>query len=464
MDSADLSEKGGLCVGKKYLKVLLSLLFITLLGMYSTCYAIVTGEMTTNQAKYIFDFILSNTIQTENNLTIPSYYTANSTASTNPAPSSSWSAYTKTSMYNRFYSESYYENFKIKFNEVDLSVNNKLGVEHYMFIPYTGSNGTILNIVCIPVNNTIGNDLPFPCFQVTWRGSGNWKSILVTTYNENYENYSPFVIKIDNVGTATYWTVNSPIYFTFKTNDNTVFYSVNDTLKQTPYNILSLNNLYFYGASDLNSNNVSTSDLTVPYILKTFYNPPEEELPNPEIPSGDTNSGTIINPSGEVTGYIDLSGIENGISNINNSINQQGQNIVNAISGETQAINNLTENISQEYSGELGLSYSDIENSLNLEHKDDPYQDFWNTLLLNFEDCLTSSGEIVYEFNIRNSAYILSSNKFITPNNVLKSFLSLFINAWMLLMFVNFIKRVVRKTNEADTSVVDDVSADVKFF
>ena len=104
----------------------------------------------------------------------------------------------------------------------------------------------------------------------------------------------------------------------------------------------------FYGIQTLYYNDL-------PYIIK--YSVSEylvEPDPEPDN-SGDIGTGTtgnIYDNSGDKTGSIDLTNIENGIGNINSSINEQGQaiienqnenteTIVNTISGEVNKITNI---------------------------------------------------------------------------------------------------------------------------
>lgn len=88
---------------------------------------------------------------------------------------------------------------------------------------------------------------------------------------------------------------------------------------------------------------------------------------NPDNPNNpDTNtSGTITNPSGEITGQIDLSNIENGIDNINNNLENINQNM--PTSGDiAQATINANTNYwgnNNSLSGEQ--QEQEIENNLN---------------------------------------------------------------------------------------------------
>lgn len=99
-----------------------------------------------------------------------------------------------------------------------------------------------------------------------------------------------------------------------------------------------------------------------PYILK--YNI-ADYIVEPDEPSesGDSGTGTtgnIYNNSGDKTGTIDLSNIENGIGNINSSINEQGQAIV-----ENQ--NQNTETIVNTISGEVNKITNTLTDEPNLE-------------------------------------------------------------------------------------------------
>ena len=88
------------------------------------------------------------------------------------------------------------------------------------------------------------------------------------------------------------------------------------------------------------------------FFLENYYdiNPVE---PEPEEPSGDVGAGTgtITNPSGEITGQIDLSGIENGIKNIKDTISGEGEVIRDTISGESEKIVNAINGANESYWG-----------------------------------------------------------------------------------------------------------------
>lgn len=118
-----------------------------------------------------------------------------------------------------------------------------------------------------------------------------------------------------------------------------------------------------------------------------------------------SNTGDITNSSGETTGNIDLSGITSGIENVNNSINQQGENITNAIiraeSGEKERQSfwenvyntmfipsgDFIENKLQELKEELNIS-GEISGELlilnEIKNKSGDFIISWNTMSTHF--------------------------------------------------------------------------------
>ena len=84
-----------------------------------------------------------------------------------------------------------------------------------------------------------------------------------------------------------------------------------------------------YANNDMNTNPTSTSGKKAVMFTNKVGN---FTFPAPDLPSGDTSgetggestTGQITNPSGEVTGQIDLTNIENSLTNIENKIPSSG--------------------------------------------------------------------------------------------------------------------------------------------
>lgn len=329
------------------LKVLLSLLFIMLLGTCSTCYAIETGEMNTTQGEYIFDYFFNRDMGTYTNFSFQARGT--------PTNRYWYTTQTRSAMKNAFFKQENIDYFVEQFNIMDKQTND-IGVEHYVFVPISQSL-TTCSIVCIPINNSIGNSVPhlkigpYSRYYDSYKGGAYFTEVVFqTTENTNFDTFYITVSATDNstVSNANLGKQNT-LYFIFNSSSGTeIFKSWNQstTTYEAIRNICSINNAYFFGNSNINTESTNLNNYTQAYILKSFYEPPQP-TPTPTLPP----SGTITNPSGEVTGNIDLSGIENGIKDIKDTISGEGQAIRDTISGESEKIINSIENANQNYWG-----------------------------------------------------------------------------------------------------------------
>lgn len=358
------------------LKVLLLLLFITLSGMYSTSYAVVSGQMNSNRAKYIFDYIYKETISDYPTMSMNwGVYTSNPSEN-----ASSWSYTTKQSMAvnNGNYNETNINQFTQVFNQADNSINGGLGVEHYIFIPCYSNDGTTY-IYCFPNNNGIGNELPHIRLFFTYYSSNAFT--LKVDYDSSLGNYGAFLIMVKYSGVTASSTKysNAPYYFLNRKSTNiNVFEKWNNssTTYYTKFNIVSLRNQSFYSNSNnLNIASFDSLNTFSPYILKTFY---EEEEPEPTVMPTVVPTTPIPTPSGG--GGIDYT---NQLNNINNSINTQGQNIQNAINNQGQAIANAIDNANENYWGS--------EEELTGEEQEEQIEENINDLMENISGELTNS-------------------------------------------------------------------------
>lgn len=114
--------------------------------------------------------------------------------------------------------------------------------------------------------------------------------------------------------------------------------------------------------------------------------------------SGDSSStGTITNPSGDITGQIDLSGIEQGIGDINNNLNNienkipSSGDMQNIISGEVSKITNTLTDSADNTIDNTNITSGDIVNSLGFSLMENPYQNFWYAMTQGLSSCLTDS-------------------------------------------------------------------------
>ena len=183
---------------------------------------------------------------------------------------------------------------------------------------------SVLFFIC---NNTFGHDgLDFLYIKKSY-GTG---------YTYYYKNSS------DNVFVPCFWIKNDGTFafdnsFSGSTIDN---YGGNDRLTINSNKSYIVNNFILTTvktASFYYYDNNKYIPVLNNYNGFDYYDMYPKE---PDIDSGDT--GGTTSPSGEGgggnTGTIDLSKIENGIDNINNSINNQGQNIINNQNQNTDKI------------------------------------------------------------------------------------------------------------------------------
>lgn len=132
-------------------------------------------------------------------------------------------------------------------------------------------------------------------------------------------------------------------------------------------------NVYCAGLPNIYIN--QNNNITPAFLMNTNGNytiPVEPD--DPEQPSGDSpsidNTGNITNNSGDITGSIDLSGIQQGIGNIQNQISGDTQKVIENQNQNTEkivgAINNANENYwgsDDDLNGEQ--QEEEIENNLN---------------------------------------------------------------------------------------------------
>lgn len=99
---------------------------------------------------------------------------------------------------------------------------------------------------------------------------------------------------------------------------------------------------------------LNSSTNIVPVILQDLNGNYKIPTPDPEEPSGDYTpggTGTITNNSGDTTGKIDLSGIQNQLGTINNNINDGVDNIIGNQNQNTEAIVGAINNSNENYWG-----------------------------------------------------------------------------------------------------------------
>lgn len=208
--------------------------------------------------------------------------------------------------------------------------------------------------------------------------------------------------------------------------------------------------------------NNTSSDNIIAVILKDANG--NYQIPSPEpTPSGDSGdyipSGTITNPSGEVTGNIDLTGIENGLTNIQNQISGDSQKIINTISGETQkVINTLTD--LPDLSGETITSNQITDNIdfglINNNSTLNGYSNFWFDLTNGLRSALTGNVRSI-NIDFRDETYTISLDDFaIQLPQQLKFILNMTSTIYFIFIIIKWWKIIIDKITSGD---IDEVLA-----
>lgn len=241
--------------------------------------------------------------------------------------------------------------------------NNSFGDNSLSFLHIKGLTNSIYSLY----KNTSSNAF-IPCFWIFTDGTFAFDNDFESSAYYNSNGNDTLSINFDNS-----YIVNNYILTTAKTCAFYYYY----------------NNQYYPVLNNYSG-----------FTYNDMYNP----TPEPDEPSGDITSGTgtITNNSGDTTGKINLSGIEQGIGNIQNQIsgdsqkiinnqNENTQTIVNTISGEFGKITNtLTDNADDTIDNTV-ITSGDIESSLGFEIAENPYENFWTTLTNNLKNALLGS-------------------------------------------------------------------------
>lgn len=398
---------------KKYLGtkmgVLLLFLLLNLFVFCTTSFANDTEEMTFEDADYLFNYAMTTTITTSENLAtcynfspkcVETTYTESGTQTTS-----------KSQVNSVFNNDTAKNNFVTAFNQANAGFNLKLSIKNYMFIFYTNNSYTAswntssyLYVLCIPVNNTSSDTLPYPVIYynrypessygigqmtldfVTQNSDEDLTMRVLTSDERNNLSQKPFIITIKRDLTCTYalnnWNARKMRVITNKSYRAILYnYGSSGTLKYSPLNIIfpinqASNVLYTTTNTDILSNTTSFNSSTFsPFLIKSWGRTIQtQEVPDDEDNTGDTgesgttggsgNTGNITNPSGESTGKVDLSGIENGIGNINQNLDKTNEKL-DGISGEIGNLNNSVNDLNNFLSGEIKTETGEIERSIN---------------------------------------------------------------------------------------------------
>lgn len=230
-------------------------------------------------------------------------------------------------------------------NNNDLDISQKT----WFFSVHTSIN--TIKIYYFNFNNTMSNDLPYLALNFS---NFNWQfkkiNICALDDNKNSVSHTGRVIVI-NGNNFSYENA------TLGSAGFTLFFDYNDTRWQNESNVLNpiagLTNFCKLPLSVVYSNYDGSSYYSTlqSFFYKTLY-----EFPTSDQSSGDSSgdfsgTGTITNTSGDITGAIDLTGIENSLDNLNNTSNDIKNNtdtiIENQQNNTTAIINNQNSNTTQ---------------------------------------------------------------------------------------------------------------------
>lgn len=187
--------------------------------------------------------------------------------------------------------------------------------------------------------------------------------------------------------------------------------------------------------------------------------------PEPEQPSGDTSgdisgSGTITNPSGEITGNIDLSGIESSLNNIENKIPTSGE-IANVISGE---VGKITDTLtSQPDISDTVITSEDIESALNFEFESDPYANFWLELTNGLKNALLGTKRTI-DITFQSRTWTIDLDDFAVLPAWLKIILTPFSTVFFVWVLVRWWKVILDKITSGNVDSVLKENSEERYF
>lgn len=355
---------GGLTL---FFGVLFSLLFVF---SSTSCFARTT--LTDDEANYIYDYIFKNT------------YNSNYLNFT----SSDLYSYVKNTIFQEGAS-----GFKTWFNNnntLDIDTNSTI----FWFRVYSNTSGALYfgNFN----NSKPGNDdLPFFYIHFNPSKSTQLEFLAIDDNKQPVSNYGIRAIDMNfNSSSITYTQYRNSTVGTSLTS-----YGYNWLTKPSSWNINNINN----GDSLLENiegivSFSNTNAIYTNYNGQTFFNSPVTRLLQtqfidtsvPEEPENpDNTTGTITDNNGDTTGKIDLSGIENGITDVKNQISGDTQIIIeNQNTIAQQQHNDLT---SQPDLSETEITQQQIDDALDFDFMADPYANFWLQMTTGLSGSLTNT-------------------------------------------------------------------------
>ena len=193
-----------------------------------------------------------------------------------------------------------------------------------------------------------------------------------------------------------------------------------------------------------------------------------KEPDKPPQPSGDTGTGgttgTITNPSGDTTGKVDLSGIEQGIGAVKDAVNNVTNTIKDAFTFDSGDANEVMEDFKNT---DLGLSQDlyELNNQFFKLFETEEMDDFkisWNGV--NYQDVqLIPSGEVNFSALCRENEQIGKVKEYITLFAIVGASLTLLKVIWNMVSQMLGLNETLMETDFGDAKMYtyEDNSYDV---
>lgn len=219
------------------------------------------------------------------------------------------------------------------------------------------------------------------------------------------------------------------------------------------YNYQPTQSIYFTPLSryvQLNNGNFTYSNTLIP-----------DEPETPDEPSGDSSTtGTITNPSGDITGNIDLRSIENSLNNIENKIPTSGD-IAGVISGE---VGKITDTLtSQPDISDTVITSDDIESALNFEFESDPYANFWLELTNGLKNALLGTKRTI-DITFQSRSWTIDLDDFAVLPAWLKNILTPFSTVFFVWILVRWWKVILDKITSGNVDSVLKENSEERYF
>lgn len=427
---------------KKYLigfYILFLMLFVLLLGSFSTCCAVTKTTLTDDEAQYLY-----------NNTFTSQYYGAIS-----PTTSSN---YVTISSYN------HWQTFQSLFNQknsIDLQYGN------VFFIPmfWNSSSGWLL-----VVNANAGKNGNLPHLYAEFGNpiSGGKRTIKFHFIDDNgifvdetQISYAEFSMSSGSFTLSDFYSTS----FSYINTYWTLYYYYNE-----PYNsensdnrllLAPLNHITTFNNTNTiytNWDGFTLTNTAVQHLLQTNFVSAPPYVPEPDIPEDTGNTGQITDDNGDVTGNIDLSGIQNSLGNIDNTTTQIEQN--------TQTIIQQQQQIQEGMTTSPDMSETEIDSEDITENIDfglitnnstlNGYSNFWLTLTDGLRGALTGNVRSI-DINFRGETYTISLDNFsIQLPQQLKFILGMISTIYFVILIVKWWKIIIDKITGGD---IDEVLA-----